>query len=252
MILVPLSIGVAVLRHRLYDIDLLINRTVVYTVVTGVLIAGYFAVSLLTQRAIEVATGDTAGWLPNGAGLAVALGIEPLRHRVKDVVDRVLPPREEMALLFTDIVGSTEKAAAWGDGRWRKALEGYRAVVRRELKRFGGREVDTAGDGFFVSFAAPLSAVRCAQAIALASHNLGLPSRLGVHFGGCEVRGEKLTGLNVHTAARVMSLAGPDEVIVSESVRDALVGAEVQLEDRGAHVLKGVPGVWRVYAVGLF
>jgi class 3 adenylate cyclase len=110
--------------------------------------------------------------------------------------------------------------------------------------------VDTAGDGFFVSFAAPLAAVRCAQAIALATRTLGLPSRLGVHFGGCEVRGEKVTGLNVHTAARVMSLAGPDEVVVSESVRDALVGAEIRLEDRGAHVLKGVPGEWRVYAVG--
>ena len=100
-------------------------------------------------------------------------------------------------------------------------------------------------------FAAPLSAVRCAQAIALETRTLGLPSRLGVHFGGCEVRGEKLTGLNVHTAARVMSLAGPNEVVVSESVRDTLVGAEVRLEDRGAHVLKGVPGEWRVYAVGL-
>src|SRR5439155_11481051 len=99
-----------------------------------------------------------------------------------------------LALLFTDIVGSTEKAAAWGDSQWRKALERYRATVRRELKRFGGREVDTAGDGFFVAFSAPQSAVRCAQAIAVATRGLGLPSRLGVHYGGCEVRGEKLGG----------------------------------------------------------
>jgi class 3 adenylate cyclase len=251
MILLPLSIGVAVLRHRLYAIDLLINRTVVYGLVTGVLVVAYLAVSMFTQRLLEVVTGDRSGVLANSAGLAVAFGFQPLGRRIKHLVDRVLPPREELALLFTDIVGSTEKAAAWGDGKWREALERYRTAVRRELKRFGGREVDTAGDGFFVTFSTPLPAVRCAQAIALATRGLGLPSRLGVHFGGCEVRGEKLTGLNVHTAARVMSLARADEVVVSESVREALAGAEVHFDDRGPHVLKGVPGEWRVYAVGL-
>jgi class 3 adenylate cyclase len=251
MMVLPLSIGMAVLRHRLYDIDLIINRTVVYGAVTGILVVAYLSVTTVTQRAVEIVTGDRSGVLPNGAGLAVALAFQPLRQRTKRVVDRVLPPREELALLFTDIVASTEKAAAWGDSQWRIALEHYRAAVRRELRRFGGREVDTAGDGFFVAFSAPHAAVRCAEAIAIETHRLGLPSRLGVHYGGCEVRGEKLSGINVHTAARVMGLAGPDEVLVSESVRDVMQDrAEIHFEDRGAHVLKGVPGEWRLYTVG--
>jgi class 3 adenylate cyclase len=182
-------------------------------------------------------------------GLSVAVGFQPLRRRTQRLVDRVLPAREERALFFTDIVGSTERLAELGDTRWREVLEQYRATVRRELKRHGGTEMHIAGDSFFITFNDPLSAVRCAQALAPALRGLGLPSRFGMHWGACEMRGEEVSGLAVWAAARVMSIAGPGEIIVSDAMHEPLVDAGLALQDRGRHSLKGLPGEWRLHAL---
>jgi class 3 adenylate cyclase len=158
--------------------------------------------------------------------------------------DRVLA-----TVLFTDIVGSSEKAASLGDRAWRELLERHHALVRRELTRFRGVEVDTAGDGFFASFDGPARAIRCARAIVEAVPELGLEVRAGVHTGECELANGKVAGIAVHTGARVASLARPDEVLVSSTVKDLVAGSEIAFEDRGSHELKGIPGEWRLYAV---
>lgn len=152
-------------------------------------------------------------------------------------------------VLFVDLVGSTERAAALGDRRWRELLEEFYVRVRRELSRLRGREVDTAGDGFLAAFDGPARAVRCAMAIGDAMRPLGLHVRAGVHTGECEQMGEKLGGLAVHIGARVSALAAADEVLVSGTVRDLVAGSGLRFQDRGVHVLKGVPGEWRLHAV---
>jgi class 3 adenylate cyclase len=152
-------------------------------------------------------------------------------------------------VLFADIVGSTERAAALGDRKWRDVLDGYYSVARRELTRFRGREVDTAGDGFFASFDGPARGIRCAQAIAAGVRPLGSEVRAGLHTGECEVIGDKVGGIAVHIGARVAGRAGAGEVLVSSTVKDLVAGSGLRLEERGAHVLKGVPGEWRLFAV---
>ena len=151
-------------------------------------------------------------------------------------------------MLFTDIVGSTERAATLGDRRWRELLSTHDAVVRRELDRFRGREVDTAGDGFLAAFDGPARAVRCAMAAGEAVRDLGVEIRAGIHTGECEVDGPKIRGIAVHTGARIASLAGAGEVLVSQTVKDLVSGSGLAFDDRGVHELKGVPGEWRVYA----
>lgn len=158
--------------------------------------------------------------------------------------DRVLA-----TVLFTDIVGSSEKAASLGDRAWRELLERHHALVRRQLSRFRGVEVDTAGDGFFASFDGPARAIRCACAIVETVPELGLEVRAGLHTGECELANGKVTGIAVHTGARVASLARPEEVLVSSTVKDLVAGSEILFEDRGSHELKGIPGRWRLYAV---
>jgi class 3 adenylate cyclase len=152
-------------------------------------------------------------------------------------------------VLFADIVGSTERAAALGDRKWRDVLDGYYSVARRELTRFRGREVDTAGDGFFASFDGPARGIRCAQAIAAGVRPLGIEVRAGLHTGECEVIGDKVGGIAVHIGARVAGRAGAGEVLVSSTVKDLVAGSGLRFEERGAHVLKGVPGEWRLFAV---
>ena len=137
-----------------------------------------------------------------------------------------------------------------GDARWRELLTTYQATVRRELKKYRGHEVNTAGDGFFTTFDSPLHALAWARAIATATTNMGLGTRIGLHRGEVEMRGESVSGLAVHTAARVMGLATAKEILASSTVLERLRGADVVFEDRGPHALKGVPGVWRLYAVG--
>jgi class 3 adenylate cyclase len=152
-------------------------------------------------------------------------------------------------LLFTDIVRSTEVVTELGDERWKELLDRHDDVVRRELTRFGGRERDTAGDGFLATFTGPAHAIRCARSIAEAVRDLGLEVRTGVHTGEVELRTEGLGGIAVHLAHRVMERAGPSEVVVSRTVVDLVAGSEITFEDRGEHELKGVPGTWSLYAV---
>ena len=159
-------------------------------------------------------------------------------------IDRVLA-----SVLFTDIVGSTERAASLGDQRWRSLLDDHDALVREQLRRFHGREINTTGDGFVASFDGPARAIRCAQAVIEATETLGLDLRMGLHTGECEVRGEDLGGLAVHIAARVGTLAAPHEVLVSSTVKDLVVGSGIEFAERGERELKGVPGSWRLFAV---
>jgi class 3 adenylate cyclase len=158
-------------------------------------------------------------------------------------VDRVLA-----TVLFTDIVGSTEKASALGDHRWRELLENHHSTVRRNLARFRGREVKTTGDGILATFDGPARGVRCACAIAEEIHSLGIDVRAGLHTGECEVMGDDVGGIAVHIGARVASLACAGEVLVSRTVKDLVAGSGLQFADRGSQILKGVPGDWQIYA----
>lgn len=157
--------------------------------------------------------------------------------------DRILA-----TVLFTDIVDSTKRAAELGDRRWRELEVRHHATVRRLLARYRGIEINTTGDGFFASFDGPARAVRCAVAITDAIRLLGIEVRAGLHTGEVEKTGDKIGGLAVNIGARVAALAGPSEVLVSQTVRDLMVGSDLMFVDRGSHELKGVPGVWGVYA----
>jgi pimeloyl-ACP methyl ester carboxylesterase len=159
------------------------------------------------------------------------------------------PDRVLATVLVTDIVGSSERAADLGDRRWRDLLEAHHALVRRELARWRGQEVDTAGDGFLATFDGPARAIRCACAIRDGLHALGLEIRAGLHTGECELIGGKLGGIAVHTGARVAAEARSGEVLVSGTVRDLIAGSGIALEDRGVHALKGIPGNWPLLAV---
>jgi pimeloyl-ACP methyl ester carboxylesterase len=152
-------------------------------------------------------------------------------------------------VLFTDIVDATSKAIELGDRRWSELLERHHAFIRRELIRFRGREVDTAGDGFFATFDGPARAIRCARSIVDGVHDLGLTVRAGLHTGECEVADGKVSGIAVHTGARVAGQARADEVLVSSTVKDLVAGSGITFAERGVRELKGIPGEWRVFAV---
>jgi len=153
-------------------------------------------------------------------------------------------------VMFTDIVGSTERAAALGDRAWRDLLQDHHIVVRRELARFRGEELDTAGDGFFAVFDGPARAISCARAIVGAVGEIGLDVRAGVHTGECELQDGKVAGIAVNIGARVAAAAGAGEVLVSGTVKDLVAGSGIEFEERGVHELKGVPGEWRLYTAG--
>jgi class 3 adenylate cyclase/alpha-beta hydrolase superfamily lysophospholipase len=207
----------------------------------------YLADRIVGARFVEL-PGD---WHTNGS-----VGGE---DDVLDVVEEFLtgsrqarqpePDRVLKTVVFTDIVGSTERAAELGDRRWRELLDAHDAAIRRELGRFRGEEVATTGDGFLAAFDGPGRAISCAQAIATRSHELGLEIRAGLHTGECELRGNDLAGIAVHIGARVASLAGPGEVLVTGTVRDLVNGSGIEFTDRGMHELKGVPGKWDLLAV---
>jgi class 3 adenylate cyclase len=185
-----------------------------------------------------------------GADVLVAFsatGIEEIvefvtGERPEVEVDRILT-----TLLFTDIVASTERAASMGDQAWRSLLDAHDRTVRDHLRRFRGKEINTTGDGFLASFDGPARAIHCALAMAVATRALSIDLHLGMHTGECEVRGDDLGGLAVHIAARVGSLAGPGEVLVSSTVKDLVAGSRIEFVDRGDQRLKGVPGTWRLY-----
>ena len=246
---VPVAVGIAVLRYRLYDIDLLINRTAVYGSVTVVLAALFAGANIGVQRLLESVTGQSSDLVTAGLAVGAALSFGPMRRAVRPIVDRLLPSRALLTLLFVDIVGSTKAIVELGDARWQALLARFRGVVRQELARHGGREVNTAGDAFFATFDRPVGGLRCAWAMRGAVHALGLETRTGMHLGECEMRGDEVTGLAVHTAARVMTAAREGEILISGPLRAALTDTDLNLEDRGVHVLKGVPGEWALYAV---
>jgi class 3 adenylate cyclase len=152
-------------------------------------------------------------------------------------------------VLFTDIVGSTARQAELGDRRWAEVVQEHHTVVRGCLARYRGRELDTAGDGFFAAFDGPARGIRCAQAIVEGVRRLGIEVRAGLHTGECRTVDDKIGGLAVSIGARVSALAAPSEVLVSQTVRDLVAGSGLELAERGEHELKGVPGAWRVYAV---
>ncbi len=158
--------------------------------------------------------------------------------------DRVLA-----TVLFTDIVDSTRRAAEIGDRDWHALLDAHDAVVRSQLARFRGREVSTSGDSFLAMFDGPQRAIRCAIAIREAVQALGIEVRVGLHTGECEIRGDDIGGIAVHIGARVSALAGPNDVLVSSTLRDLVIGSGLEFEDRGTHTLKGVPGEWHLFAV---
>ena len=162
---------------------------------------------------------------------------------------RLEPDRVVATVMFTDIVGSTQRAVEVGDGRWRELRGSWHAVMRKELAAFRGREVDTAGDGLLATFDGPARAIRCACSVRERVHALGLQVRIGLHTGECELAGDGVVGIAVHIGARVAAMAGPDEVLVSSTVRDLVAGSGLQFADRGTHSLKGVPDDWRLFAV---
>lgn len=183
--------------------------------------------------------------------------VEPdWRSSFQEIAEFLTGEQAEMAddrvlatVLFTDIVDSTRRAADMGDRDWHALLDAHDAVVRSQLSRFRGREVNTSGDGFLAMFDGPQRAIRCAMAIRDAVQTLGIEMRAGLHTGECEVRGEDIGGIAVHIGARVSGLAGPNEVLVSSTLHDLVIGSGLDFENRGTHHLKGVPGEWRLFAV---
>jgi class 3 adenylate cyclase len=193
-------------------------------------------------RFVELPGEDHLPWVGDQGGLLDEVQEFLTGARPAPEVDRVLT-----TVLFTDIVGSTKRATELGDRRWATLIEDHNALVRGELARFRGREIDTAGDGFLATFDGPARAIRCASAIAEALRQLGVEIRAGVHTGECEIRGEEVRGIAVHTGARIAALAGSGEILVSSTVKDLVSGSGLRFEDRGAHELKGLPGTWRLY-----
>jgi uncharacterized protein (TIGR00369 family) len=204
-------------------------------------------------RTIAVVNCEITG--PEGALIAQATGsvlILPGRRweRPVQVADEITAEsgRVLTTVLFTDIVDSTRHAAEIGDNRWRRVLAEHHAVVREQIRRFRGREVATAGDGFLIAFDGAARAVQCAIAVRQQVRQLGLEIRLGIHAGECEESGGNLVGIAVHIGARVAAAAQPGEILVSSTVRDLVAGSGMDFDDRGEHKLKGISGVWRLYA----
>jgi class 3 adenylate cyclase len=205
--------------------------------------AEYVSARIPGARRTEVPGPDYMVWL---LGDRVYDDVEQFVHSLREEgeAETVLA-----TVLFTDIVGSTAKAAALGDRAWADLVQRHHSLVRSHLDRFRGRELDTAGDGFFAAFDGPIRAIRCATTIGMSLRDLGLEVRAGLHTGECEIAGEKLSGLAVNIGARVAARAQPGEVLVTSTVKDLVAGSQLEFEDRGVAELKGVPGEWRLYAV---
>jgi pimeloyl-ACP methyl ester carboxylesterase/class 3 adenylate cyclase len=198
-----------------------------------------------------------------GAELAEIEGIDhfPFAGEGEDIISAIEafltgarhepePERQLLTVLFTDIVDSTKQGSELGDRRWRELLEGHDEIVREQLVRFRGREVKTTGDGFLATFDGPARGIACARAIAAAVKPLGIEVRAGLHTGECEIRGEDIAGITVNIGARISALAGAGEVLVSGTVKDLVVGSDIEFESRGKQTLKGVPGEWIVFSAG--
>jgi pimeloyl-ACP methyl ester carboxylesterase len=204
----------------------------------------YMAERIPGARLVELPGPDHLLWLSDAD--AILGEIEEFLTGVRRSAE---PDRILATVLFTDIVGATEKAAALGDRRWHDLLDSHHEIVRRELTRFRGHEINTAGDGFLAAFDGPARAIRCARAISDGVQPLGLEIRAGLHTGECEVMGEDIGGIVVHIGARIAALAAPGEVLVSSTVKDLVAGSGLSFRDHGAKSLKGVPNEWRLYSV---
>ena len=204
----------------------------------------YMAERIPNAKFVELQGVDHVPYLSDSENITGAIEefLTGVRHHQID--DHVLA-----TVMFTDIVGATETAARLGDKAWRKLLTRHHDVVRGELQRFRGREIDTAGDGFFAAFDGPARAVRCACAVGDAVRLLGIELRAGVHTGECEVMGDKYGGIAVHIGARIAACAAAGEVLVSRTVRDQVSGSGLVFDDRGVQPLRGVPGEWPLFAV---
>jgi len=210
----------------------------------------YVAQRLPTARFVEI---PEVGHLAGGGPAADRIGLE-IERFLGEVWqsggwDEAEPERMLATVLFTDMVDSTTRAIELGDRRWREVLESHNALVRRELLRYRGREVDSAGDGFLATFDGPARAIRCASAIVEGMREFGMPIRAGLHTGECEVADGKVAGIAVHTGARVAALAHENEVLVSSTVKDLVAGSGLEFTERGAHELKGIPGEWHLFAL---
>jgi class 3 adenylate cyclase len=205
--------------------------------------AHYLAEHIAGAKLVELAGEDHPFFLGDAYSLLDV---------IEEFITGTVPgPRRDRVLataMFVDIVGSTDRAVELGDRPWGDLLESHHALVRRQLDRFGGEEIDTAGDGLFAAFDGPARAVKCACAIRDATRALGIEVRSGLHTGECEVIDGKLGGLAVHIAARVAACAEPSEVLVSRTINDLIAGSGVRLTDRGVNVLKGIPDSWQLYS----
>ena len=206
--------------------------------------ARYIAERIPGAKYVELPGADHVPWVGDVDAILAEVEEFLTGARYGREADRVLA-----TVLFTDIVASTERAAELGDRRWRDLLESYLALARRQLTQFRGREIDTAGDGVFATFDGPARGIRCASAIRTAVRQLGIEVRAGLHTGECELMGDKVGGIAVHIGARIAAAAGPGEVLVSSTVKDLVAGSGIAFENRGTHVLKGIPGEWLLYTV---
>jgi len=206
--------------------------------------ARYIAETIPGARMVELPGADHWWWVGEDAPILEAIEEFLTGARPEPASDRMLA-----TVLFTDIVGSTERAAEVGDGAWRALLERHNQVTREQLSAFRGREIVSTGDGFLATFDGPARAVRCARAIAASVRRFGVEVRAGLHTGECESLGENIGGIAVHIGARVAAAAGPGEVLVSRTVRDLVAGSGIDFEDVGERELKGVPGSWQLSRV---
>lgn len=206
--------------------------------------SAYMAAHLPNARLVKLDGVDHFPWFAEGERV-----VSEVEEFITGARSAVVDERVLATLLFTDIVGSTERAAAMGDRRWHEVIKNYYALVRRSIERFRGVEVSTEGDGFIARFDGPARAVSCARAIREGAHGLGIEVRAGVHTGEIELHGDEISGLTVHIGARVVALAGGSEVLVSRTVKDLVVGSGIEFSDRGTHELKGVPDTWQLYAL---
>ena len=221
--------------------------TVVLATPSQLAASAYVAERIPAARLVELpADCGIYHWLDERAS---AIAMHETRALADATAGGVTPDRVLATVLFTDIVDSTDRAVTLGDRAWRDLLGRHDALIRHRLGEFGGRVLDSAGDGVFATFEGPARAIRRAQSIVRSAQESGLELRAGLHAGECELHGDKLAGIAVHIGARVAGQAGSAEVLVSQTVKDLVAGSGIEFEDRGVHELKGVPGEWRLYRV---
>ena len=237
-----------------------LNRAFGETDLRDILPAVHVPTLLLHRSIFEDVTMDVASRLPGARTMRVSGSDYFGVFLSPDIVDEIerfvegetapeIPESVLATVMFTDIVGSTERVAEIGDRAWRDLLSKHHVIVRRELGRFRGQERDTAGDGFFATFDGPARAIRAAEAIVEGVRAIGLEARIGIHVGECEIHDDKVAGLAVAIGARIASKAGPSEVLISQTVRDLVAGTGISFTDRATHALKGVPGTWQLFAI---